>query len=207
MMSYHSKQTQFLNVQSTGITAPKGTLVAKVTLLQPQQAHFLQPVNPDWKTDYLNPSVNELIASSNSFEMISHPRTVSGLPHRKRAKSLKSWMELQNEFTTNFVNLRIKKTLIQRKIPKLKANFLASLTGTNPFYHNSKNRNGQTFDRIPSMTYFHDIDGNKDFKFKLTPEHHKPMYTQGPPTPIHLGEDLLVQLALMQYYGRVTTLP
>ena len=52
-----------------------------------------------------------------------------------------------------------------------------------------------------------DIGGNTDFTVKLTPEHEKPMYTQGPPSPIHLREDLFVELALMQYYGVITTLP
>ena len=33
------------------------------------------------------------------------------------------------------------------------------------------------------------------------------MYTQGPLTAIHLREDLLVELSLMQYYGIVTNLP
>ena len=34
------------------------------------------------------------------------------------------------------------------------------------------------------------------------------MYPQGPPTPIHLREDLLMEPALMHYYnGIVTTLP
>ena len=33
------------------------------------------------------------------------------------------------------------------------------------------------------------------------------MYTQSPPTPIHLREDILVELALLQYKGIITTLP
>ena len=45
------------------------------------------------------------------------------------------------------------------------------------------------------------IGGNADFTVKLTPEHGKKMYTQGPPTPTNLREDLIVEFALMQYYG------
>lgn len=51
-----------------------------------------------------------------------------------------------------------------------------------------------------------DVSWNTEFKVKLTPEHDKPIYTQSPPTPIHLKYDLHVQLALFQYYGIVTTL-
>ena len=52
-----------------------------------------------------------------------------------------------------------------------------------------------------------DIGGNDSFKIKLTPEHDRAMYTQSPPTPIHLRDDILVELALLQYYGIITTLP
>ena len=51
-----------------------------------------------------------------------------------------------------------------------------------------------------------DIGVNHEFKVKLTPENDKPMYTQGPPTPIHLKEEILVELALLQYWGVITTL-
>ena len=41
---------------------------------------------------------------------------------------------------------------------------------------------------------------------KLTPEHDQPVYTQSPPTPIHLREELQVELALLQYFGIITSL-
>ena len=52
-----------------------------------------------------------------------------------------------------------------------------------------------------------DIGINHDFKIKLTPKHDQPVYTQSRPCPIHLKDDLTVELALMQYYGIITTLP
>ena len=33
-----------------------------------------------------------------------------------------------------------------------------------------------------------------------------PVYTQGPPTPIHLRDELHIELVLMHYYGLITTL-
>ena len=38
---------------------------------------------------------------------------------------------------------------------------------------------------------------NSDLKIKLTPEHQRPLYTQGPPTPIQSRNELTVELALM----------
>ena len=51
-----------------------------------------------------------------------------------------------------------------------------------------------------------DIGRNDDFKVKLTPENSEAMYTQGPPTPIHYSDEVLAELALLQYWGVVTTL-
>ena len=52
-----------------------------------------------------------------------------------------------------------------------------------------------------------DIGMNTDFKVKLTPQHEEPVYSQSLPTPTNLKDDLLVELALMQEYGILTTLP
>ena len=51
-----------------------------------------------------------------------------------------------------------------------------------------------------------DVGYNSDLKIKLTPEHQRPLYTQGPPTPTQLRNELTVELALMHYFGLITTL-
>ena len=51
-----------------------------------------------------------------------------------------------------------------------------------------------------------DVGYHSDLQIKLKPEHTRPLYTQGPPTPIHLRQELTVELALMHYYGLITTL-
>ena len=52
-----------------------------------------------------------------------------------------------------------------------------------------------------------DIGMNTDFNVILTPPHEEPVYSQSLPTPTNLKDDLLVELALMQEYGIITTLP
>ena len=47
-----------------------------------------------------------------------------------------------------------------------------------------------------------DVGYNTELKVNLF----MPVYTQSPPMPNHLKEELLVELALMQYYNIVTTL-
>ena len=52
-----------------------------------------------------------------------------------------------------------------------------------------------------------DLGKNTDCIVKLTPEHDKPIYTSNPTTPIHLRDEILIELALMQYYDIITSLP
>ena len=51
------------------------------------------------------------------------------------------------------------------------------------------------------------IGMNAEFKVKLTPKDDKAAYSQSLPMPIHLKEDLIVELALMHKYGIITVLP
>ena len=48
---------------------------------------------------------------------------------------------------------------------------------------------------------------NTVFKVELTPKDEKAVYSQSLPMPIHLKEDLIVELALMHKYGKITVLP
>ena len=52
-----------------------------------------------------------------------------------------------------------------------------------------------------------DIGMNTEFKVKLSPKDDKTVYSQNLPMPIHLKEDLIVELALMHKYGIITVLP
>ena len=52
-----------------------------------------------------------------------------------------------------------------------------------------------------------DIGVITEFKVNLTPKDDKAVYSQSLPMPIHLKEDLIVELALMHKYGIITVLP
>ena len=51
-----------------------------------------------------------------------------------------------------------------------------------------------------------DIGMNTEFKVRLTPKDDKAVYSQSLPMPIHLKEQLIVELALMHKYGIITVL-
>ena len=48
---------------------------------------------------------------------------------------------------------------------------------------------------------------NTEFRVKLTPKDDKAVYSRSLPMPIHLEEDLIVEMALMHKYGIITLLP
>ena len=52
-----------------------------------------------------------------------------------------------------------------------------------------------------------DIGMNDEFKVKITPNDDSPAYSKNLPTPINLKEDILEELALLNRYGILTTLP
>ena len=51
-----------------------------------------------------------------------------------------------------------------------------------------------------------DVGCNTEMKIKLTPENSNAVYMQNPPTPLHLRDEMMVELALLQYYGIITIL-
>ena len=52
-----------------------------------------------------------------------------------------------------------------------------------------------------------DIGTNTEFKARLTPNDDKAVHSQSLPMPIHLKEDLIVELALMHKYRIITDVP
>ena len=52
-----------------------------------------------------------------------------------------------------------------------------------------------------------DIDTNREFKVKLTPNDDRPVYSQSLPTLVNLKDAITVELALLHKYGIINTLP
>ena len=51
-----------------------------------------------------------------------------------------------------------------------------------------------------------DVGYNTELKLELTPEHPFPVYVPGPTAPIHLRDEFLIELVLLQYFNIITTL-
>ena len=67
--SARSTPIGFLNVTTTNITVPKDTKIAKLLILTPKQASYIQPLNPELLSEHLNNSVNELVSSDPNLDI------------------------------------------------------------------------------------------------------------------------------------------
>ena len=203
------KQTPhvFLNCTTNIITQPKDTTVGNFTIFTPKQSQYLQPVHPAILSTISPLSLNELIhADENSLylgdfdfwfptpETCSDPSSLTVL-HRKNYQTLVSLKSAEKLDTTldatqrqDFsIHFNWEKTMLSLAEREQLESLLIE------------------FHDIFTRRRF-DVGGNDHFSVKLTPEHHDPVYKQIPPTPIHLREKILHDLAVMQCFGLVTTL-
>ena len=58
---------------------------------------------------------------------------------------------------------------------------------------------------LPNIAFF-DVGYNAEIKVKLTPKHAHFVYIHDPPAPIHLRDEVLIKLALLQAFTNITTL-
>ena len=196
-----------LNVLPHKVTVQKNSIIARITILTPKQAEYLQPINPQLLTTYFNENIKALIQDSDikvspspdefwfpTPENCSNPEKLTGIDKRIYDEITK----LKNDE---------KLDPISNQLDKQK--FLAQFPWKNSVFNEEQKHTVENL----LLEYHHifarhrlDIGKNEVFKVKLTPEHNEPMYTQGPPTPIHYRDEVLVELALLQYWGVITTL-
>ena len=184
------------------------TILARITVLTPKQAEFLQPINPQLLSDYFNQDINALIqdieikvySSSDEYrfptpENCKDPESLTGIDRRIHDEIVKLKAQEKTNPLTN---------VHDRKM------FLNQFAWKNSVFNAHRKRTVEDL----LLRYHHifarhrlDIGRNDDFIVKLTPDNSEPMYTQGgPPTPIYYRYEVLVELALMQYWEVVTTL-
>ena len=196
-----------LNLLPHQVTVQKNAQVAKVTILTASQAQYLQPVNPEILTDHLNKSINGLIADSENKVYPSNDEF--WFPTPENCPNPETLTGIQKRIYDEIVALKKREQLNPAKNLADRETFLAQFPWENSVFNQEQKQQIEAL----LLKYHHifarhrlDIGANEEFKVKLTPENDKPMYTQGPPTPIHYRVEVLVELALLQYWGVITTL-
>ena len=196
-----------LNLLPHKVTVQKNSVIARITILTPKQAEYLQPINPQLLSNYFNQNINALIQDS---EIKVSPSTDElWFPTPENCSNPETLTGIEKRIYDEIVQLKKEEKLdpISNALDKQK--FLAQFPWKNSVFNSEQRRTVENL----LLEYHHifarhrlDIGKNDDFKVKLTPEHDEPMYTQGPPTPIHYRDEVLVELALLQYWGVITTL-
>ena len=190
----------------------KHTEIAEFSVVTPEQSNHIKPVdmailsmipqgNPD-PTAYLNELLrtNKPEQQDNTF-WFPTPET-PGKPEDHtpiQTRILKELNELKDKEKPN-----------PQKSTESQSKFLERLDWTDTLLLETKK---QAIEDI--LFEYHDIFArqrmgigmNTEFNVKLTPKDDKAVYSQSLPMPIHLKEDLIVELALMHKYGIVTVLP
>ena len=196
-----------LNILPYKVTVTKNVPVAKVTILTAKQAQYLHPINPELLFDHLTKSINGLIEDS---ETKVYPSTDEfWFPTPENCKDPENLTGIHKRIYDEIVALKAREKLEPDKNLEDRKKFLSQFTWENSVFNAEQINIVETlllkYHRIFARHRL-DIGANEEFKVKLTPENDKPMYTQGPPTPIHYRDEVLVELALLQYWGVITTL-
>ena len=202
-----------MNLNETDFTIPEGLKIANLHIMSFDQAKILVPVDPNL-CRYLErtfPGETENFLN----QLYRGPTEFTSTP--------KFWFPTPEDDVEvdklNKLERRIYDEIV--KLKQAEELDLTSSTEHRELFLSNSNWDGSVLNRDEKrqvellLVKYHDIFArhrmdvgiNTEFKMKLQPEHHKPIYSQSLPTPINLKEDLTVELALMQYYGLITTLP
>ena len=146
-----------------------------------------------------------------TLQQVAHLRTTrnSGLQLQGPVMIFQIWHLSREKFMIKFCNFRDKKKWILTLMKLINWNFWKKISWDTCVLNADQKRQLEEF-----LVEYHDVFAkhrfdvgyNTELRIKLTPEHPLPVYLQGPPAPIHLRDEILVELALLQYFNNITTL-
>ena len=200
---------QITNLTSHTITLNPNTTVAIFRIKTPNQAKNLQPMSneqltlitkyPDEATNVMNQLFQEP-GTNNDRRWYPTPVTCDDPSKLNR---------IEKRINGEITKLREEEKLDPTADQQRKA-FLANFQWENSILTEQEQQQIEKLLMKYNCVFTRhrlDIGINTDFKIKLTPKHDEPVYAQSLQTPTNLKDDLLVELALMQEYGIITTLP
>ena len=199
------------NTTESPYTINKNTQIAEFSVVTPEQSKFIKPVDmailskiPEGDQDLIT-YLNELLRRNKPDQQTSAfwfptPENPGNTEEQTpiRARILKELRELQQ------------KKLNPKDNIESRTEFLTRFDWTDTLLNeNEKHAVEDILVEYHDIFARHrmDIGMNTEFKVRLTPRDDKAVYSQSLPRPIHLKEDLIVELALMHKYGIITVLP
>ena len=190
----------------------KHTQIADFSVVIPEQSKHIKPVDmailsmiPQDDSD-LTAYLNELLKTSEPEQQDS----TFWFPIPENPGKLEDHTPIQTRILKELNELKDKEKLNPQESTEARNKFLKRFDWTDTLLTETEK---QAIEDI--LVEYHDIfvrhrtdiGLNTEFKVKLTPKDDEAVYSQNLPMPIHLKEDLFVELALMHKYGIITVLP
>ena len=200
------------NTSSLPCTIPKGTHLATFSVLSPSEHRELRPVNPV-VLSYLNVKdpkysyeyVNELLRQPRNQDIEDH----YWFPTPENPGDPSTHTPIQARILAEFYELERLEKLDPMKDEKQRKQFLDNFSWEDSTLTPDEREQVKDilveFNDIFARHRF-DIGFNDKFTVKLTPTDERTAYSQSLPTPVHLKDDITVELAMLHKYGIITTL-
>ena len=198
---------QITNSTSHTITVSPKTTVTTFMIMTPNQAKNLQPMSNEQLTlitkypDEANNVLNQL------FQEPGTNTNIQWYPTPETCDAPLKLNYIEKRIYDEITKLREEEKLDPTADDEQRKAFLANFRWQNSILTEHEQQRIENLVKYSNVFARHrlDIVINTDFKIKLT--HDEPIYARNLPTPTNLKDDLLVELALMQEYGIITTLP
>ena len=200
------------NTTESPYTINKNTQIAEFSVVTPEQSKFIKPVDmailsmiPEGDPDLIT-YLTELLRTNKQDQQTN----TFWFPTPENPGNTEDHTPIQTRILTELRELQQRERLNPKNGKRSRTEFLKRFDWTDTLLTETEKQTVEDIlveyhDIIPRHRM--DIGMNTEFKVKLTPKDDKAVYSQSRPMPIHLKEDLIVELALMHKYGITTVLP
>ena len=200
------------NTTESPYTINKNTQIAEFSVVTPEQSKFIKPVDmailsmiPEGDPDLVT-YLTELLRTNKPDQQ----NNAFWFPTPENPGNTEDHTPIQTRILTELRELQRREKLNPKDDKESRMKFLKRFDWTDILLTETEKLAVQDI-----LVEYHDIFArhrmdigmNTEFKVKLTPKDDKAVYSQSLPMPIHLKEDLIVELALMHKYGIITVLP
>ena len=200
------------NTTESPYTIIKNTQIAEFSVVTPEQSKFIKPVDmailsliPEGDRDLIT-YLTELLRTNKQDQQTN----TFWSPTPENPGNREEYTPIQTRILKELCDLQLKEKLNPKDDTESRGQFLKQVDWTDTLLTEAEK---QAVEDIlveyhdMFATHRMDIGINTEFKVRLTPKDDKAVYSQNLPMPIHLEEDLIVELALMHKYGIITVLP
>ena len=199
------------NTTVSPYTINKNTQIAEFSVVTPEQSKFIKPVDmailsmiPEGDPDLIT-YLTELLRTNKPNQQTN----TFWFPTPENPGNTEEHSPIQTRIPKELCELQQKEKLNPKDDNESRIEFLKRFDWTETLLN--ENEKYAVEDILVEYHIFarhrKDIGMNTEFKVTLTPKDDTAVYSQSLPMPIHLKEDLIVELALMHKYGIITVLP